>query len=118
VGPKLAEVDGRVAIELIVGLPDAVPLLDGGRDMDNFLFPIAQRLGPEWIAAMFGRKVHGPSWSSAGPARPEASVAVPHFSARLTRSYERRGWKQKLHDRLLREHVAVSSPVLSPWTLR
>jgi hypothetical protein len=36
----------------IVGLLDQVPLTVGGRDLDNYLFPIAQRLGPRRAAAM------------------------------------------------------------------
>src|SRR6185437_10669198 len=46
----------------IVGLLDRVPLTAGDRDLDNYLFPVAQRLGPRRAAAMFGRKTHGASW--------------------------------------------------------
>jgi hypothetical protein len=60
-GPVLAAVGGRVAAELIVGFSDGVSLIDGGHDLDNYLFPVAQRLGPERVAAIFGRKIHGPS---------------------------------------------------------
>ena len=59
--PVMAVLDGRVAAVLTVGLPDAVPLINGGRDLDNYLFPVAQRLGPQRIAAIFGRKIHGQS---------------------------------------------------------
>lgn len=44
--PVMAATTDRVAVELTVGLPDQMPLIDGGRDLDNYLFPIAQRLGP------------------------------------------------------------------------
>src|SRR6266566_7085602 len=44
-GPVLATVRGRVAAELIVGFSDGVCLIDGGHDLDNYLFPVAQRLG-------------------------------------------------------------------------
>ena len=60
-GPVLATVSGRVAAELIVGFSDGVSLTDGGHDLDDYLFPVAQRLGPERVAAIFGRKIHGPS---------------------------------------------------------
>jgi hypothetical protein len=66
----------------------------------NYLFPVAQRLGPERVAAIFGRKIHGPSSLAVGPARPGTAGATPQFSARLAGSYERSEWKQKLHDRL------------------
>jgi hypothetical protein len=46
-GPVLATVRGRVAVELIVGFSDGVSLIDGGHDLDNYLFPVAQRLGPQ-----------------------------------------------------------------------
>ena len=55
--PMIAAVDGRLAVELSVGLRGELALTSGGRDLDNYLFPLAQRLGPARIAAMFGRKV-------------------------------------------------------------
>ena len=108
-GPVLAAVSGRVAAELIVGFSDGVSLLDGGHDLDNYLFPVAQQLGPERVAAIFGRKIHGPSSLAVGPAQPDTARATPQFSARITGSYERKQWKQTLHDRL-----AVQAPVIDP----
>jgi hypothetical protein len=99
-GPVMATVHGRVAAELIVGFRDGIPLLDGGHDLDNYLFPVVQRLGPQRVAAIFGRKIHGPSSLSVGPARPDTAQASPQFSARLAGSCDRRQWKQQLHDRL------------------
>jgi hypothetical protein len=108
-GPVLAGVSGRVAVELIVGLPDGVSLIDGGHDLDNYLFPVAQRLGPQRVAAIFGRKIHGPSSLAVGPAQPDTAGATPLFSARMVGSYERRRWKQGLHDRL-----AVGAATIAP----
>ena len=51
-GPALAAVTGRVAVELIVGFSDGVSLTDGGHDLDNYLFPVVQRLGPQRVAAV------------------------------------------------------------------
>jgi hypothetical protein len=90
---------GRVAAELIVGFSDGVSLIDGGHDLDNYLFPVAQ-LGPQRVAVVFGRKIHGPSSLALGPAQPDTAEAIPQFSTRMTGSYERKGWKQQLHDRL------------------
>jgi hypothetical protein len=42
-----------------VVISDGGPLTDGGHDLDNYLFPLAQRLGPARLAATFGRKIHG-----------------------------------------------------------
>src|SRR5690242_5470882 len=106
-GPVLAAVSGRIAAELIVGFGDGVSLVDGGHDLDNYLFPVAQRLGPQRVAAIFGRKIHGPSSLAVGPAQPDTAEATPQFSTRMTGSYERREWKQKLHDRLAAQAASI-----------
>ncbi len=106
-GPVLATVSGRVAAELSVGFSDGVPLIDGGHDLDNYLFPVAQRLGPERVAAIFGRKFHGPSSLAVGPARPGKARAPPPVCTRMAGSYERREWKQELHDRLAAQAAAI-----------
>ena len=108
-GPVLATASGRVAAELIVGFSDGVSLIDGGHDLGNYLFPVASRLGPQRVAAIFGRKIHGRSSLAVGPAQPGTAGAVPQFSARMAGSYERTEWKQKLHDRL-----AVRAATIDP----
>lgn len=107
--PVLTTVHGRVAAELIVGFSAGVSLIDGGHDLGNYLFPVAQRLGPQRVAAVFGRKIHGPSSLAVGPAQPYTARATPQFSARMAGSYERKQWKQTLHDRL-----AVQAATLDP----
>src|SRR5215831_9374577 len=92
-GPVLATVRGRVAAELIVGFGEGVSLIDGGHDLDSYLFPVAQRLGPARVAAIFGRKIHGPSSLAVGPAQPDTAGASPQFSAQMAGSYARRQWK-------------------------
>ena len=106
-GPVLATVSGRVAAELIVGFSEGVCLIDGGHDLGNYLFPVAQRLGPQRVAAIFGRKIHGPSSLAVGPAQPTTAAAAPHFSTRMTGSYEHTEWKQNLHDRLAAQAAAI-----------
>ena len=105
--PVLATVSGRVAAELIVGFSDGVSLTDGGHDLHNYLFPVAQRLGPQRVAAIFGRKIHGPSSLAVGPAQPDRAGATPCFSTRMAGSYERNQWKQQLHDRLAAQAATV-----------
>jgi len=106
--PVLARVSGRVATELIVGFSDGVSLIDGGHDLDNYLYPVAQRLGPQRVAAIFGRKIHGPSSLAVGPAQPDTpKAAIPQFSALMAGSYQRKEWKQRLHDRLAVQAVAI-----------
>ena len=106
-GPVLATVSSRVAAELIVGFSGDVSLIDGGHDLDNYLFPVAQRLGPERVAAIFGRKIHGPSSLAVGPAQPDTAETAPQFSTRMAGSYERKEWKQELHDRLAVQAVTI-----------
>ena len=108
-GPVLARVSGQIAAELIVGFSEGVSLTDGGHDLDNYLFPVAQRLGPQRLAAIFGRKIHGPSSLAVGPAQLDTAEVIPQFSTRMGGSYERREWKQELHDRLA-VHAATIDP--------
>jgi hypothetical protein len=106
-GPVLATAGGRVAAELIVGLPDGVCLIDGGHDLGNYLVPVAARLGPQRVAAIFGRKIHGPSSLAVAPARPDTAGAAPQFSARMAGPEGRTEWKQTLHDRLAGQAAAI-----------
>jgi hypothetical protein len=108
-GPVLATVRGRVAVELIAGFSEGVCLIDGGHDLDTYLLPVAQRLGPQRIAAIFGRKIHGPSSLAVAPAQPGTATPSPQFSAQLAGSYQRNQWKQTLHDRL-----ALQAATLGP----
>jgi hypothetical protein len=106
-GPVLAAVNGRVVAELIVGFSDGASLMDDGHDLGNYLFPVAQRLGPQRVAAIFGRKICGPSSLAVGPAQPNPAQATPQFSARMTGSAESTQWKQQLHDRLAGQAATI-----------
>ena len=99
-GPVLATVSGRVVAELIVGFSEGVCLIDGGHDLGNYLFPVAQRLGPQRVAAIFGRKIHGPSSLAVGPAQPDTAAAAPQFSTRMAGPDTHTQWTQNLCDRL------------------
>jgi len=105
--PILAAVDGLLAVELNVGLRDELPLTGGGRDLDNYLFPLAQRLGPARITAMFGQKVHGPSFLAVGHAQPAHVASSPQFSTQIAGSYVPPEWKATLRERLLQVQHAV-----------
>jgi hypothetical protein len=100
--PLVAGVEGVLAVELVVGLPQTVSLTAGGRDLDNYLFPVAQRLGAQRLAAVFGRKVHGRSGLAVGHAEPAAFTDPPMFATRVAGSYVRREWKEAVRDRLVR----------------
>jgi len=105
--PLMAAVDGLLAVELTIGLPSELSLTGGGRDLDNYLFPLAQRLGPTRIAAMFGQKVHGSSFLAVGRAQPDHSASPPQFSAQVAGSYVRKEWKITLREQLLQVQHAV-----------
>jgi hypothetical protein len=111
--PMMTEVDGLLAVELTVGLLGELSLTGGGRDLDNYLFPLAQRLGPARIAAMFGRKVHGPSFLAVGRAVPDHAASPPQFTAQIAGSYVRPEWKTTLHERLLQiqHEVMAAGPI-------
>lgn len=105
--PMIAAIEGLLAVELTVGLRADLTLTGGGRDLDNYLFPLAQRLGPARIAAMFGRKIHGSSFLAVGPAQPDHPAVLPQFSAQIAGSYIRTEWKATLRERLLQVQRAA-----------
>jgi hypothetical protein len=111
-GPVLAAVRGRVAAELIVGFSAGVSLTDAGHNLDNYLFPVAQRLGPERVAAVFGRKIHGPSSLAVGPARPGTAGATPQFCAPCQFSLSPGGPHDAAGDQIAMRRRAVR-PVLA-----
>jgi hypothetical protein len=108
--PVMAAGQDRLALELIVGLPAVTPLDSGGRDLDNYLFPVALRLGPARLAAVFGRKIHGSSGLAVGPAEPETTTTPPCVTIRMAGSYERVQWKQTLRDALRQSTTAPAGP--------
>ena len=111
VGPALASSASPLALALEVGLPTGTPLSSGGRDLDNYLFPIVQRFGPARFAAVFARKHHQRSAITIGPAVPgntdPAKGGWSRFAAWLTGSSQTVVWKQQLADAL-----AATGPVV------
>src|SRR5262245_10455182 len=89
VAPMMASA-GPLALELAVGLPAEVPLLSGGRDLDNYLYPLVTRLGAGRFCAVVGRKFHGsPSRLAVGPAQMLVPVSQPMFVMRAVSSATR-----------------------------
>ena len=109
--PIMASFHGPLAVELMVGLPSTIPLTTGGRDLDNYLYPVAQRLGATGLTAVFGRKAHEPSWLAVGSAQPDTTKTTPpRFATRIAGSYTRAEWKEALRDRLLLAQVRPAEP--------
>jgi hypothetical protein len=98
-------------IELIVGLPDPLPLVSGGRDLDNYLLPVARRLGAHRVAAVFGRKIRQQDSTIAiGTADPAEEAATPALlTVRTSVSTESPTWKQAIHQ-ACRDAVAEPLP--------
>jgi len=118
IGASVPVSSGHIALELTVGLQGGAALASGGRDLDNYLFPIARRIGPQRLDAVFGRKLHAAtSTIAAAPATPvSGSLGEPRLRVRVTGSSESSAWKQQIHDACR----AVSTAPLprGPMTLR
>lgn len=99
VRPALQQLASPVALALDIGLPKGTQLTSGGRDLDNYLFPIIARFGPGRFAAAFARKHHGLSTIAIGPAQladDEPPGLWSQGSALLTSSSVTAVWKQQL----------------------
>ena len=99
VRPALQVLATPAVLALDVGLPKSTSLTSGGRDLDNYVFPIVTRFGPARFAAVFARKHHGRSTLAIGPAQlgdDGASEHWTHGSAFLTTSSVTTAWKQQL----------------------
>jgi hypothetical protein len=83
-------------VELTVGLPDDLPLESGGRDLDNYLLLVAQRIGGNRIAAAFGRRTRGRSSFAISPAKPAVDRVDAAFTTTMTGSYDSATWRQSL----------------------
>lgn len=88
---------GRLALELNVGLPDNNSLTSGGGDLDNYLFPIARRLGAARFDAVFGTKTHANiSTLAVGPAELMPSLREPDMKVRTTAAASTTAWKEQV----------------------
>ncbi len=97
--PALQQLASPAVLALDIGLPKGSQLTSGGRDLDNYLFPIVARFGAARFAAVFARKHHGRSTIAIGPVQPAADEPPGHWahgSALLTVSSVTAAWKQQL----------------------
>lgn len=101
----------HLALELQVGLSEMKSLTSGGGDLDNYLFPVARRLGPARFDAVFGSKTHGAgSALVVGPAELMASDREPDMNVRTSASASTKAWKEQVRD------ACVASVPRSPIT--
>ena len=106
-GPRAG---AHLSLALRVGLPREQPLDRGGHDLDNYLFPIANRLGHVRFDAVFAGKVHdGHSSITVQPsARSDDLPTAPDVVAQLTASATSIDWKEQLYHACRRQ---TSGPV-------
>ena len=88
------------ALELTVGLPAEQPLDRGGRDLDNYLFPLVRRLGHQRVCAAFGRKMHraGSTVALTSAALRSEPETRPQMRVRTSMSTDSVLWKEALHE--------------------
>ncbi len=98
------------AVELTVGLADSTPLDRGGRDLDNYLYPLARRFGADRIAAVFGRKVHqrGSTIAAADAVLADEPNTPASLSVRTSMSTQSEAWKRAIHQACI---DAVTEPL-------
>jgi hypothetical protein len=99
-----------LALGLAVGLSPNVPLISGGRDLDNYLLPLVTRLGAGRFCAVFGRKFHGSPSRLAVRTAQLAMAVQPVFTMRAVGSSDRPEWKATIRDQLLAAGVRVVEP--------
>jgi hypothetical protein len=93
----LAADAAHMALELQVGLPNTKALTSGGGDLDNYLYPIARRLGAARLDAVFGAKSHASSSALVvGTSDLMPSVPPPDMEVRTTASASSKAWKEQV----------------------
>lgn len=126
--PALQGIHGSAAVELSVGLPTGTPMTAGGRDLDNYLYPVVRRLGASRVAAAFAEKNRGSSTIRLAPAVPrpvEEFHGWGYFTATTTASAESRRWKEEIAAAVptgpvgtaaIEMHLAFVVPPRRNWT--
>ncbi|WP_252442668.1 hypothetical protein [Pseudonocardia humida] len=98
-------------LELAVGLPTTVPLLDH-HDLDNYLYPLARRLGGRRLVAARATKAFGPRSTArldtARPSPPPDHLSVHHL--RTTASAQTTAYKRQIHTQLVAAGASCPPP--------
>lgn len=101
--------DAGLALMLSVGLAEGVDPAVGGRDLDNYLFPLAQHLGSQRFDCVWGRKGVGTSSITVGPAvrLPEGhgpdEWSVAHANTMASASTA--AWKEEIARQIIGEPI-------------
>ena len=95
--------ESSLSLALTVGLSPGVLATGGGRDLDNYLFPVARRLGMGRFDSAHAAKWRGPSVVAIGASRrsPPSSLDGWRFaSATTTASATSKAWKVQVSEQV------------------
>jgi hypothetical protein len=112
VRPRMDSLDGPLALRLDVGLPASTnPLVH--HDLDNYLYPLARKLGANRFASVWGTKAaRSDSWIRVDHA--EASSDFPPADVhhvRTTRSADSRAWQLEIQEQIAEASQLPAGPV-------
>ena len=92
-----SQIDGPWALRLDVGRPASRNLLDKA-DLDNYAFPLADRLRNTGLVSVWATKQYGEqSFVRIAPATEVPPPSIEVLRARTTVSYQRREYKEQIH---------------------
>jgi hypothetical protein len=101
--PALGTSDDYLGLELVVGLDDNIDLTSGGRDLDNFLYPLIFDLGWHRFLTVRGEKRHGATSTIRIDRAAPTSLPVDDWlfaRARTTAGVASKLWKEQVHDQI------------------
>lgn len=105
---------GDLGIKLTVGLPEENELTGGGRDLDNYLYPLVRRLSATRFRTAWATKTYNSrSYVTINTATATIAVAGPGWcfaSAECAASAQSTAWKQAIFDQM--PTGQVDSPAL------
>lgn len=111
VKPALNTEGDPLGLALKVGLPAGKDILAGGRDLDNFLFPILRRLGHQRFVSAQAEKGYGNSEIRIGPVVPTSLSEDWHFAAASSKaSVQYRIWKERIQAQVATQVPEPESP--------
>jgi hypothetical protein len=114
VRPRIDQLPGPLALLLEVALPDTVPLLDQ-HDLDNYLFPLAKRLGAgtgrEFVSVWGTKSVGDRSSVTVATAEPAQGEPPMEFSVATSAASDTITYKKQVRDQLARALPLPEGPV-------
>ena len=109
--PLEACADTAIAVKLCIALPEGISLIEGGRDLDNYLFPVVRAIGVGRVGTAWAVKGRDRSTISVTQASASAieTTRWSFASARTTVSTAKIEWKQQVWDQV-KSQVSATAP--------